>query len=233
MIYENAIVDVHSHILPRLDDGVQSYEDAKEILTYYKKLGFKKIIATPHNYAGYHTNSNFVIKKTLENLKKYCFENNIDIDLDASSEYFVNNYFLELLDKNEVLPFGEKYLLIELHPLQNNTNIFDVVKLIQDKGFIPVLAHPERYVYFYENREIYYMLVESGVLFQINYISLCEVFLTETIETVKFLIDNNLVSFAGSDLHSIINLQIMEKLANHEYITKLLTSEKLLNKTLL
>lgn len=232
MIYKNVGVDVHSHLLPRLDDGVQTYDQAKEILLYYIKLGYKKIIATPHNYKGYYTNSIYVIKKTLENLQKFCTDNNINIELNAASEYFVNDYFFSLLDKNEVLPFNDKYLLIELHPLINNFNIFETAKKILDKGYIPVLAHPERYVYYYNDKEIYYKIHESGVLFQINFISLCELFLTETIETTRFLIDNNLVSFAGSDLHSIINLQIMEKLQENEHIIKLIKSDLLLNKTL-
>jgi len=221
-------VDLHSHILPALDDGLQSLSELYEVISKYISLGFEKIIVTPHNHFPIINDANKIFK-TLTMIKNFCADNNLNIKLEASSEYFADDFFLELLNKNEVIPIKNKYLLIEFDLAENFYNILFYVEKIKEKGYTPIIAHPERYVYFNSKRELFFKLKEYGALFQVNWISYNYLFT----DLFVYLAENKLISFLGSDTHSIVNLKAIENNLMDEKFMNLILSNNIINSTLL
>ncbi|MFT6717587.1 MAG: protein-tyrosine phosphatase, partial [Saprospiraceae bacterium] len=167
--------DIHAHFLPALDDGSPNMEESIKMIEGMKALGYQKLICTPHVMHGYYQNSSEVILKSVEDLKEAVAEKGIDIQLEVSAEYNFDRELLKRLDEDDILSFGNddyRYLLFELSYFNEPMGLNELIVKIKEKGYIPVLAHPERYPYFSETREKYAALQAQGVLFQINLNSL-------------------------------------------------------------
>lgn len=233
-MFDLIAVDIHSHILPGLDDGVTNITETIEICKKMLQLGYKKMIVTPHNIDGLFYNPKEKVYEELNKVKVALFNNNINIQLSAASEYYLNNKFIDSIKKKDVLTFGKKYVLFELSPFILHETLWEDIQVIIDNGYIPVLAHPERYVYFHNNKEKYHQLHEMGVKLQLNLVSLSQEVSKELRSIAEYLIDNKLVSFCGSDTHSIKNTMIISTLpCSTRYLEKLIKTNNLLNSSLL
>lgn len=229
-------VDIHSHLLPGLDEGSKNLEESLELILELRNLGFQKLILTPHIMEEFYPNSPNQIQKRLLMLREYLEERNVDIEIEAAAEYYLDAFFMkELLSNNDLLTFdsqdGKKYLLFETQHLHEPKQLFETIKRIVRKGYTPVLAHPERYNYLQRNRLLVHQLYETGLLFQVNIISFSGYYGNASRELSEYLSVAQMVSFLGTDCHKQEQIEMLQKtMASPMYATVLRTGEILNNR---
>lgn len=200
--YLDDYTDMHSHLLPGIDDGVENTDHAIYIIERLANYGIKKFIVTPHIMANVYPNTRFTIENSLKILEKELKNKNLDkISIHAAAEYMLDTNFNLLLDKNELLPLKDNYLLIELSYYQPPINLENTIYKIISSGYIPVLAHPERYTYFHNKLNSYNELKSMGCRFQINALSLSNYYGKYVKKTGHYLLHEGLIDFIGSDIH--------------------------------
>jgi protein-tyrosine phosphatase len=213
--------DVHSHLIPKLDDGSQSMEETIGLIIGYKDLGYTKLITTPHVMSDYFQNTPKTILAGLDEVRKELKEKQIEMQIEASAEYYVDEFFLKRIENEGLLPFGNNYILIETSTV-NYPRIFkDVIFELKLNGFNPVLAHPERYNFIHSNPKLAGELRDAELLFQINFLSLSGMYTNPVRKLAEKLIDDGMVDFIGSDVHEIRHLEYLAKAFESEYIEKL------------
>lgn len=212
--------ELHSHLIPGIDDGTEKVEETIEVLKHYHKLGYKKVITTPHIMGDFYKNGAFNILPGLEKIKSLLVQNNIEIEIEAAAEYMVDELLEVKINKKEILTFGGNKVLIELPFNEEPLNFKTVLFELQVNGYQPVLAHPERYSYYGSKKSNFNDLVENGVLFQLNLMSLIGYYSPEIKKTAEYLIDNKLVHLVGSDLHGTKHLPYLEKALQSSYYRK-------------
>jgi len=236
-LFENPSVqlletDIHSHLIPGVDDGVETLEEAVEVILALQKLGYKKLITTPHIMSHRFPNTKEGLLAGLKKLKVALHSREIVIEIEVASEYYVDEHFLSLLEKGEILTFGKNYLLFELSYAAPLVALEEVVFKIKSAGYTPVLAHPERYTYWHNQFEQYVVLKELGVLFQVNAGSL-EGFYTSAIAKVaQKLSREGMVDFLGSDTHRMNYVKAVERLQHNRLYRDLFKYNTILNHTL-
>lgn len=223
--------DMHSHILPGIDDGAHNLEMAIAMARKYVELGFAKVIATPHVMADFYRNTPDTINAALDSLSNELIKQNIPLEVAAAAEYYLDETFLTKLHKKQVLPFGDNYLLFELSYINMPRNLVEVIAAIQDAGFKPVLAHPERYPYYHGSIENYLQIKDYGCALQLNTISLTGYYGKGCKQTAEQLVDEHAIDFIGSDMHhgrhavalkDSLLLPRVEKLLNYGQLSNLL-----------
>jgi protein-tyrosine phosphatase len=224
--------DVHSHLIPGIDDGAQSMDDSLQLLDYFMGLGYRKLITTPHVMWDFYKNSPEIIQAGLKELKSAAQSAGKAIDLHAAAEYYCDFNFEELTQNKSLLTFGQNYVLFELSFLNPPANLYELMFKLQSNGYKPVLAHPERYKYWHNEFDKYLSLKERGVLFQLNVTSLSGHYSLETKNIAQRMIDEDMIDFLGSDCHNQNHVRLIEKARREPSLHKLLKSPKLLNKTL-
>lgn len=195
--------DWHCHLLPGVDDGVQTVEETLRILSLYENLGVKEVWLTPHVMEDM-PNTTASLKARFEKLIAV-YQGNIALHL--ASENMLDNLFEERLRKNDLLPLGKcgKHLLVETSYFNPPMGLSNIMLRIKSKGYVPVLAHPERYVYMDEND--YRQLKEMNVMFQLNLFSLVGAYGTGIRKKAGWLMKNGFYNLAGSDTHSLAVLE--------------------------
>ena len=224
--------DFHSHLIPGIDDGAQNMEESIVLIQGLKEFGFKKIITTPHCMSDFYKNTPEIINSGLADVKAELKKRGIEIQLEASAEYYLDDDFERKIDDGEVIPFGNNYILFELPFLSEPPNFSQVVFKLQSMGYRPILAHPERYGFYYNKFETYQDFVDRGIYLQVNLMSLTGHYSPETQKIAEKLIDRGLISFIGSDLHNDRQLQILKHASRMPSLHKLLDSGKLKNSSL-
>ncbi|MCG3166920.1 MAG: Tyrosine-protein phosphatase YwqE [Bacteroidia bacterium] len=225
--------DMHSHFIPGIDDGAKTMEDSLRLIRGMKELGYEKVITTPHTMSDYYQNTPGIILDGLENVREELKKNNINIQLEAASEYYVDYEFGEKLKRAEVLTFSGKHVLIEVSFLNPPDNLEATIFNLNIAGYKPILAHPERYPYWHGNMEKYERLRDMGALLQVNILSLTQYYSKEVNQTAMKLVDLSLVDLLGTDMHHDKHLEAICTRALYEpYLHKLLESGKLLNASL-
>ena len=211
-------VDIHSHILPGIDDGAKNIEESLELISKMKNLGFSKIIGTPHTYPGLYENTNKTINNSFRELKGKIPKG---IEISYASEYMADISILEKIKNNEILTLKDKYILIETSFNSMPNDLFELIFEIRLKGFIPIIAHPERYIYMFEDFKIIEKLKNMGCLFQINLLSSTGYYGSKAIEFSDYLFKNNIIDFVGSDIHNIRHIECFENKVRLNNINKL------------
>jgi len=225
--------DMHSHFIPGIDDGAQTMEDSIRLIRGMKELGYTKIITTPHTMSDYYQNTPEIILSGLEKVREELKKNNISIQLEAASEYYVDFEFGERLKRAEVLNFSGKHVLIEVSFLNPPDNLEASIFNLIVAGYKPILAHPERYPYWHGNMERYQRIKDMGALLQVNMLSLTKYYSVGVQKTAEKLIDLGMIDLLGTDMHHDKHLETIRARALYEpYLHKLLDSGKLANSTL-
>ena len=210
-IFEN-FTDCHSHILPGVDDGVQTMEEALEILRLYEELGIKSIWLTPHIMEDMSNTTTHLRERYAELQAAYSGR----IKLHLASENMLDNLFEERLEKNDLLPLGESgdHLLVETSYFSPPMGLSNILLRIKSKGYIPVLAHPERYNYMEEGD--YLRQKGLNVKFQLNLFSLTGAYGTAIKKKAVWLMKAGFYNLAGSDTHNLVILKelLHNKLTN-------------------
>ena len=222
--------DIHSHFIPGIDDGSPDMETTINLIQEMQKLGFSKVITSPHVMSDFYKNSSETILKGLAAVRSELTLQNINMEIDAVAEYYIDYDFEQQIGKKKFLTFGSNYLLVELSFVEAPTHLFDIIFKLQLEGYKVVLAHPERYHYFqmkdYEN------LVSRGVLLQINWLSLIGYYSVKINNITKDLIAKNMVSVVGTDCHNMDHAELYKKCQTKKSWHDLHNSGKLLNSTL-
>jgi protein-tyrosine phosphatase len=227
-------VDMHSHLIPGIDDGAKTMDDSIFLLRNLEALGFKKIITSPHVMADGYTNSTETILSGRDKVRTAILENSINLEFDAVAEYNVDDSLYEKIEKKDLLVFGKNYILVEFPFLAKPPIMGDIFYKLQTAGYNIILAHPERYTYFYENDfKTYYSLKDRNILFQINIASLTGAYGKGARYSAERMIDEHMVNLVGTDLHGTRHLELLKECLSLRYLEKILMNEKLLNQTLL
>jgi tyrosine-protein phosphatase YwqE len=224
--------DVHSHLLAGLDDGVKTLEETEAILRIFQGLGYTKVITTPHIMQDHYRNTPTIITDALQKVREFIQEKNIEITIDAAAEYYLDEYFVKQNENDEqLLTFGDNYLLFETNFLSEPLNINEFIFLATTKGYKPILAHPERYVYLQNNQQRLADLIDRGVLFQLNVSSILGVYSKPIQSLANKLIDLGFVHLLGSDCHNMQHASFLKDVQKVRHFKKALTLP-LLNNTL-
>lgn len=193
------MIDFHSHILPGIDDGSRNMEQSIQILKEAKEAGFSKVISTSHYMEEYFECDETKRRELLDNLQK-----NIDgIDLYLGSEIYITNNIVDLIKENSASSINDtKYVLFEF-PLAETKPMNDkeVIYRLIENGYVPIIAHPERYPFIQKDPDYLFELSDMGALFQANYGSIIDMYGSKAKKTLKKLLKNDLISFFGTDTH--------------------------------
>lgn len=228
-------VDVHSHLLPHFDDGVDDFNQSIQLIIEFQKMGFQKIIMTPHIMKGYYERSTEELVNQTNELKFLLKRSNISMQIELAAEYYLDDYFFEQLEANVPLLQLDKhgrYLLVESSFVCKKDFLLTAVDKILDKGYIPVLSHPESYSFMKDDLDFMRQLRLRGVLFQVNINSLIGYYSKQARQMAETLINQRLVSFLGTDCRSFTQLSYLRKaMITNAYDN--VCKQKLLNNTLL
>lgn len=221
--------DMHSHLIPGIDDGCQKIEESIDIIRNLKALGYKKLITTPHIQNDRFKNNRQIIMAGLDNLKIELIKNSIDIEMEAAAEYLIDDGFTDKYKNEKLLTFGDRFLLVELSYFSEPFNLKNIFFDLQTSGYKVVLAHPERYVYWHNRIEIYQELFDRNIYLQLNINSLTGWYSKESKIVAEKLIDKKLIRFLGSDTHNHVYLSELQKSTSQPYLRKALETNQILN----
>lgn len=221
---------MHSHILPGIDDGAQHIQQSLTLARHFVELGYTKLIATPHIMADYYRNTPATIGAALDILREGLAKDNVALEVEAAAEYYLDEAFENRLAEKKLLTFGNNFVLFELSFINPPQNLVEVLYKIQDAGYVPVLAHPERYPY-YGSVENLLQIRDSGCNLQINTIALTGYYGADARQMAEQLVDYNAVDFIGSDMHHPKHAAALKSSMQLPRVQTLI-AEGLLNKTL-
>ncbi len=225
-------VDMHSHLLPGIDDGAKTLEESITLIRGFKELGYRKVITTPHVMSDFYKNTPDIILSAKKKVKGTLATQRVNIEVEASAEYYLDEFLIHKIESKELLPFGDNYILFELPFIGEPPNLATFVFELQTNGYTPILAHPERYTYWHDNFDKYHEMKDRGVHLQLNMFSLIGYYSPQIKKIAERMIDEGLVSFLGSDCHNEQHLAMMDAVRTRPYLHQLVESGKLLNKTL-
>lgn len=225
--------DVHSHLIPAIDDGSPDMKTSIELIKGMVELGYTKLITTPHIMWDMYQNTREGILEGLELLKAEVKSQGIPVEIHAAAEYFLDDNVERLLKMKEpLLTISEKKVLVEFSLAHAPMSLKDILFEMQMQGYQPVIAHPERYIYLDNNKAFYDELKDIGCLFQLNLLSLGSYYGRSVHELAQYLIKKDYYNLVGSDLHHFRHLDGLHAPALHAPLQKLLESGKLLNSQL-
>jgi protein-tyrosine phosphatase len=219
--YASFGTDIHSHLIPGIDDGVQTMEESLHMIRAMSDLGFRKLVTTPHIMSDGFRNTPEIILAGLKQVQDAVAAQHIPVTIEAAAEYYFDDAFLQKLEAAPLLTIGNKYLLFEISYMNYPEKLSEAVFKIITKGYTPLLAHPERYPFWFGKFDEYHKLKDAGVLFQMNTNSLGGYYGGGVKKAAEWLVDNNLVDFIGSDLHGDRHLAGLKKTINEKHLWKL------------
>lgn len=215
--------DIHSHLIPGVDDGVTSFEDAITLIKKFADAGYEKIITTPHIMHDFYNNSESDLTHIYNNLVLRIKKENIEINFGLAAEYYLDDHLMSRInDKNEnFLTFGDNYILFETSFMNMPFQLSEFIFKAKSRGLKPVLAHPERYMYLMNDEKLLTELVNKEVLFQLNLNSLTGYYSKQVKKFAQKLIDEKLIHFAGSDCHNELHFNNLLSSRESKYYSKL------------
>ena len=228
--FSEVAVDMHSHLLPGVDDGSQSVKQSIELITGLQELGFQHLVTTPHSMNDMYPNSLATLKNSFNKLKGVIPEG---IRLDYSSEYFLDELFIENLRRDQLKPLPGNRILIEFSMANVPMNLEEILFEIRLKGYQIILAHPERFVFFHKQPKAYSRFKDLDIEFQVNALSLSGYYGNHIKKMAENLIDEGWIDFIGTDLHHERHLSALRKVTEMKSFEKLLKSNGLKNQTLI
>jgi len=225
--------DMHSHLIPGIDDGSPDMETSLRLIRGMMDLGYKKLITTPHIMWDMYKNDRATILEKLELLRAAVKETGLEVEINAAAEYFLDDYVAELIKNNEpLLTISGNMVLVEFSMAHASMSLKDILFELQMHNYQPVLAHPERYIYLEHNKEFYEELKDIGCLFQLNLLSLGNYYGKSVNELAQYLIKKNYYDLIGTDLHHFRHLDSLHSPALISPLKKLLDSGNIRNQEL-
>lgn len=201
-------VDLHSHLLPGIDDGAPDLTTSIHLIKQLNALGFSKFICTPHIFKELYPNTPDTIQTALSLVQQNLQQNGSSIQVSAAAEYMIDEDF-EL--SNNLLCLKDKYILIEMSYLNETPNIEQIIFDLQIKGYKVILAHPERYNFYHKATHRFQRFKEMGVWFQLNLLSITGYYGNEVKQMATNLLANGQYDLAATDLHHQNHLDALAK----------------------
>ncbi len=199
-------VDMHSHILPGIDDGSPNVATSLRFVKALQALGFEQLICSPHIYKEIHPNTQETISGAKSLLQSEMNKAGINLKLGAGAEYMIDQDF----NLNEPLcPLSERHLLIEMSYLSESPNISQAIFDLEIKGYKPVLAHPERYTFYFKDKSRLKRFKEKGCLLQLNLLSVLGYYGKDVKQLADLLLKEKMYDLAGTDLHHDKHLDVL------------------------
>ena len=223
---------MHSHILPGIDDGCKTAEDSLTLLSRLSAVGLSTFYFTPHIFQDMYPNSAETIVPAFQSLQGIAPQAPL---AGYAAEYMVDGYFESAIEKEEkpLLTLPGKHVLIEMSYIQESKNIEKVIFDLQIKGYRPILAHPERYVFYHENPKAIERFKDLGCLLQLNVLSVFGYYGSREKKVAKYLLDRGLIDFVGTDTHHERHVHMLERGLKKENIKSYFKKCSLKNQTLL
>lgn len=194
-------IDIHSHLLPGIDDGAKNFSETLELTKSLQSFGISQIITTPHVIQNIWDNDSHKINQkaseTIINLQN----SQINIPFTAAAEYLMDNSFAKLFQSEKLLTLKDNYVLVEMSYINPPMQLYSILFDLKVAGYIPVLAHPERYLFYHKNLSEYNKLKNAGCLFQLNLLATTGYYGAEITKTADYLLQKGMYDFVGSDTH--------------------------------
>lgn len=219
--------DIHSHLIPAVDDGAQTVEDSVALIEQFQSMGFTGLITTPHIKMDHYPNNRESIKTGLELLHKELENKGIKIPVKAAAEYYIDDYFMRMLAEKDLLTINGNEVLVELSFAYEPVRFFDTLFKIQMAGYRPVLAHPERYLFYHDRLHLYKELKERGCLLQLNVLALTGYYGKPVKQAANHILKEGLYDYCGSDMHhtrhaenmkTMLGMSIIKSLENYPFL---------------
>jgi protein-tyrosine phosphatase len=211
-------IDMHSHLVPGIDDGSQYLEDSIRFIQTLQKLGWKGCITTPHILSDLYPNNKASIEAAFAPLKQRLSD---DFYFAYAAEYMVDEYFEGLLQNEELLLFKGNHVLIEMSYLAASPRIKDVIFQLRVKGYQPVLAHPERYNFYHRDLEKYTEFIDMGCQLQLNLLSVIGYYGSAVKSIALKLLSSHMYTYAGTDLHHQKHIDALQQLTKNKIYKEL------------
>ena len=224
--------DMHSHFLPGVDDGARTMEESLAMLRKMQEFGYQKCILTPHIKMDMYPNSEADLQLRFLELTQAMDEAGLSIRVELAAEYYLDDHFLNRLENTPLLSFGpQRYVLVEFSFVNAPVFELETFQRIIDKGYTPILAHFERYVYFHGSLTSAETYRAMGVNIQLNLNSLTGHYGPEVKKQAERMLDQFTVDFVGTDAHRMDHLVLLENHLNIPHL-KLLNERLLKNQSL-
>tara|TARA_R110000868_G_scaffold4428_9_gene27883 strand:- start:316 stop:1056 length:741 start_codon:yes stop_codon:yes gene_type:complete len=204
-------VDIHSHLLPGIDDGARTFEDTLRLTQALQGFGVTQLITTPHiiEHVWENTQEQILTIKTTTVLELE--KNNIRIPFKAAAEYLMDDQFVRLFRSHSLLTLKDNYVLVEMSYINAPIQLYSILFDLQLAGYIPVLAHPERYLFYHNNFNEYVKLKRAGCLFQLNLLSVVGYYGPQITKIAEQLLTKGMYSYVGSDVHHNNHIKAFEQ----------------------
>ena len=207
------VADMHSHLVPGIDDGAQTLDASVQMIRGLKELGYQKLITTPHVLSDMYPNTPETIGGGAERVRAELAQQGIDIAFGAAAEYYMDEFFEKKIKAREpLLTLSGNLVLVEYSMITAPMDLQELLFDLQMEGYQPVIAHPERYVYLSRRKEFFDELRSAGCLFQLNLLSLTGHYGHSVQELAEYLMKGEFYDYAGTDMHSLRHLELMQKL---------------------
>ena len=225
--------DMHSHLLPGIDDGSPDIKTSLELIRGMMELGYSKFITTPHVMWDMYKNTTEIILERLELLRSAIKAEGLQVEIHAAAEYFLDDYVEKLVKSNApLLTVSGNMVLVEFSMAHPSMSLKDILFDMQMQGYQPIIAHPERYIYLERNKQFYEELKDIGCLFQCNLLSLTGHYGKTQQELAQYLIKRGYYDLLGTDLHNARHLDALYNPELINYVQKLIDSGKIINNQL-
>ncbi|PRY86018.1 tyrosine-protein phosphatase [Mongoliibacter ruber] len=224
-------VDMHSHLIPGVDDGSKSMGESIQLITRLKDYGFTKLITTPHIMSEFYKNTPEIINLGLEDLKLGLKIQDVEMEIEAAAEYYLDEIFLEKVQKGEkLLTIHENLVLVETGFINKPQMLLEIFFAMEMNGYKPIFAHPERYQYLIQDKKLLSDLFDREIYFQINLLSLTGFYSKPVKVFAEMLVDEKRVKFLGTDCHNHRYLDMLETLPASKYYDKIRQLDLINNK---
>ena len=226
-------MDMHSHLIPGIDDGAKTMEESLELIRGLIQLGYSGAITTPHVMGDYYPNTAAIIQNGCEELRRAIRQAGLNFRLEASAEYNLDSYTAELFAQGDILPMLGKRILVELSFFGAPPDLENRIFQLRLQGYFPILAHPERYSYYLGNLKALERIRDLGCDLQVNILSLTGHYGPQVAKWAKTLLDKEMVSYLGTDMHHAGHLQELQAALRQKDILRILQRHTFKNQELL
>lgn len=215
-------MDMHSHLIPGIDDGAQTVEDSIALVKRMMAMGFKAAVTTPHVKHEHYPNTTDTINTGLHILRTALHEQQINFPIRAAAEYYIDDRFMELLESQPLLTVTDNQVLVELSFMMEPMGLSDILFKIQTLGYKPILAHPERYQYIHDRPQMYNELKDRGCYLQLNTNSLTGYYGKGVKIMAEKLLSNGMYDYCGTDMHHEKHADVLESILRSNHIENLM-----------
>lgn len=202
-LISEGFIDIHSHLLPGIDDGAKTIKETIQLTKAFQDMGFSQFTTTPHISHYIWNNSPETITENHKKTKLLLEENNLEIPFRAAAEYLMDDSFENYFKEKKLLTLKDNYVLVEMSYLNAPIQLYKTLFDLQVAGYIPVLAHPERYTFYHKNFSEYEKLKKAGCLFQLNLLSTVGYYGERIAKITEELLKKGMYDFAGTDVHNM------------------------------